>query len=448
MSAVSAMAMPVGASAGTAAGGSAGAPPGPAGEVRAVSWVAPVLYAAVLAGGLSYGVAGSRPVHPLPLAGLAAGLAALLGLDTVERRCWPARTPARPAVVLLIARAAGFAAVAAVDGSGLSRVLFVLVPFTAYFAFGRVASIALAVGCVGLVLAGFALRVPDWYARPAYVSDLLMLCVGLVLAVSMAGVAVGEQRGRVRLERTVAELADSHTQLRGYAARVAELSATNERYRLARDIHDSLGHHLTAVAVQLEKAAAFRDRDGAVAEQAHADARSAARRALEEVRQSVRALRDDAPPFRLCSALVELARQVDGDGLAVTVAVTGQERGYGLAALTAMYRAAQEGLTNARRHGGATAVWLSLTFGRSGARLVIEDNGRGFGRLGPGQSTSDQSTSDWHGYGHGYGLLGMRERVLLLGGQVELGDRSGGGATVTVTVPGPSTSDATVGLPA
>jgi signal transduction histidine kinase len=331
---------------------------------------------------------------------------------------------------LLVCRVGGFAAVAVLDGSGLSRVLFVLVPFTAYFAFGRAASIALAAASVGLLLAGYALLVPGWYTDPRYVSDVLMLCIGLVLAVSMAAVAVGEQRARAGLEHTLAELAESHAQLTAYTTRVAELSATAERNRLARDIHDSLGHHLTAISVQLEKAAAYRDRDRVVAERAQADARSSARRALDEVRQSVRALRAETAPFRLSAALTDLARQVDDEQFRVAVDVVGQEGGYGTAPLVALYRAAQEGLTNARRHGHATQASVTVTFDHSGARLVVADNGCGFApapAAAPGRG--------------GFGLLGMAERVQLLGGRVDIGGQPGAGAVVTVTLPRLSTVD-------
>ncbi|MEN3360575.1 MAG: hypothetical protein V7637_4557 [Mycobacteriales bacterium] len=393
------------------------APPGPA---RPVAWVSPVLYAAVLAGGLYYGAAGDPDVPAARMLGLVAGIALLLGLDAAERHRYGARTPPGPAAALLLARVAGFGFVAAVDGSGLSRALFVLVPFTAYFAFGRAVSIGLAAACVVLVLAGYALAVPGWYAQPRYVSDVLMLGIGLVLAVSMAAVAVGEQHGRARLERALAELA-------GHAARVAELSAAAERNRVARDIHDSLGQHLTAVSVQLEKATAYRDRDRPVAEQALTDARSSARRALAEVRQAVRALRADAAPFRLSAALADLAGQVGDETFRVTVDVAGAEAGYPDASLIALYRAAQEGLTNARRHGHATGASVSVTFDESGARLVVADNGRGFAQpAGAG------------GAG-GFGLVGMAERVRPLRGRVEVDSRPGAGAVLTVTLPAPST---------
>ena len=82
-------------------------------------------------------------------------------------------------------------------------------------------------------------------------------------------------------EIALRDLRESHDQLAAYAGQAAELSAAAERNRLARDIHDSLGHYLTAIAVQLEKAEVFRDRDQGTASQAVADARTLARQALQ-----------------------------------------------------------------------------------------------------------------------------------------------------------------------
>ncbi len=252
-----------------------------------------MIYGVVLAAGLYYSALGLGGDH-VP-AGRVAGFVSVMGLlfalEAVQRR-WPPPGGSRWAVAALLAARLGlFVAAAALDPSGESRVLFVLVPFAAYFAFGRAASLALAAVCLTLLVAGFMLRVPHWYTQASYLSDVLMFAVGLVLAIAMASVAVAEQ---------------------AYAAQVAALSAEAERTRLARDIHDSLGHHLTAIAVQLEKAAAFRDRDPGAADQALADARSSVRQALGDVRLSVRALREGAAP----AALPEHARRPHPGGRA------------------------------------------------------------------------------------------------------------------------------------
>ncbi|MGW4059997.1 sensor histidine kinase [Amycolatopsis sp. NPDC004747] len=347
---------------------------------RIVPWVSGAVYGIVLVAGLYSAVAGLGPANGVRLAGFAAGVGALFVLDTVERRV--ARLPA----AFLVARLVLFFAVAALDGSGLSRALFVLVPFAAYLTFGRTAGLVLGGLCLAVLVGGLAVWVPGWYRDTGAVSDVLMFATGLVLALAMADVAVRERRA---------------------AARVAELSAAAERNRLARDIHDSLGHHLTAVSIQLEKAAAFAGRDPGVAGQALADARRSVGYALEDVRTSVGTLRGGRS---LAGALAELG---------VAIEVHGEEPDLGPATVTTLYRAAQEAVTNARRHGRADQVRVSVTFGAA-TRLVVTDNGRGFD-TGAARS--------------GFGLLGLRERAALVGGTVSVDSEPGAGTRVTVTVP-------------
>lgn len=366
---------------------------------RPVPWAVAVVYGAVLAGGVYWSVAGEGRVRLGELGGFLLVFALLFAVEVVE---WRRPPGAATAAGLLAARVGLFAAAALLDGSGTARALFVLVPFVAYFAFGRATSVALAVGCLALIVTGFTLSTPDWPRDAEYVSDLLMFTIGLVLAVCMAAVASSERDARARLESTL--------------DRVAELSAAMERNRVARDIHDSLGHHLTAIAIQLEKATAFAERDPALAARAIEDARGSARDALADVRRSVRALREEKEPFPLRDALAGLAR--DAGAPAVTVTVTGEPDRYDPAALTALYRAAQEGLTNARRHAGASTVRVSAVFDEAAARLVVADDGRGF--------TTPAA---------GFGLLGMRERVELVGGEVTVDSGPDAGTVVTVTIP-------------
>ncbi|MGW0825928.1 sensor histidine kinase [Streptomyces sp. NPDC002845] len=370
-----------------------------------VPWVAPLLYGTVLAGGLYYVAVGPGD-GPLPgvwrVVGFVAGIAALFVVEAVA-----GRRPVRPGPKsLLPARCVLVGAVVACDVSELSQVLFVLPPFLAYFVFGRAAALGLAALSVLGMLTAYMLTAPGWYRDLEYVSDLLMLGVGLVLGISMAAVAVGEQRGRRELEE--------------YAARVAELSAVTERNRLARDLHDSLGHHLTAMSVQLELASEIRALDPDSAERAVGEARRSLKLALGDVRQSVRALRGEAARPSLSAALAGLARDGAGAMPRVTVEVSGDEDGYGAAELTALYRAAQEGLTNARRHARASRVTVTVDLAPHAARLVVSDDGCGFR---PERAAG------------GFGLLGMRERVQLVAGTVDLDSGPGEGTRLTVTVP-------------
>jgi signal transduction histidine kinase len=351
------------------------------------------VYGIVLVAGLYYVLAdlGGAPHEALRTVGFVGAIGALFALELVERR------RARVTAGFLVARLVLFFAVVALDESSLSRVLFVLVPFIAYLTFGRVVGLVLGGVCLGLLVAGFAVWVPGWYRDANYVSDVLMFGMGLVLALAMAEVAGRERRAAVR---------------------IAELSASAERVRLARDIHDSLGHHLTAISIQLEQASAFGERDPAVAERALADARRSARLALDEVRSSVGALR--AERRSLVAALTELVDQTRDDRLDVTLGVDGEERALEPATVTTFYRAAQEAVTNARRHARAGHVSVTVTFGAAGARLDVTDDGGGFR---PEEVRS------------GFGLLGLRERAALVGGAVTVDSRPGAGTRITVTAP-------------
>ncbi|MEV0175303.1 sensor histidine kinase [Streptomyces sp. NPDC050803] len=366
------------------------------GEYVPVRWVAPLLYGAVLVAGLVAAGPGDGPAV-WRTTGFVVALGALFAVDSVRGGRLP----------VLLSRGALIGAVVLLDASGLAQVLFVLLPFTAYFAYGRGVALALGGLCLAGALVGYVLTAPGWYRDVERVSDLLMLFVGLVLAVAMAAVAVGEQRARREAEK--------------YAARVAELSAAAERNRVARDIHDSLGHHLTAMSVQLEMAAEFRALDPDAAQRALGEARRSVSLALGDVRRSVRALRDEAARRPVLAD--ELAGLARGDGAAgprIVVEVSGDESGYGTAELTALHRAAQEGVTNARRHAGASRVTVTLRLAEDGARLVVADDGCGF---------APQEVAG------GFGLAGMRERVQLVAGRVDVDSGRGAGTRVVVTVP-------------
>ncbi|MBA3848966.1 MAG: two-component sensor histidine kinase [Opitutus sp.] len=223
---------------------------------------------------------------------------------------------------------------------------------------------------------------------------------------------------RERSETLSRELEAANEKLRAYAAQAGELATTRERNRLAREIHDGVGHYLTVVKTQLDVAAAVCASDPA---QAKANIEKAARLtadALDDVRRSVGTLRTDAARPPLPVALQQLA--VHGEPVPA-VAIEGTPRQLPPAAEHALFRAAQEGLTNIRKHAQATNALLQLDFrDTTRVRLEISDNGRGAAE-GSGQA--------------GFGLTGLRERVELLGGKVESGNRLEGGFALRVEVP-------------
>jgi signal transduction histidine kinase len=222
----------------------------------------------------------------------------------------------------------------------------------------------------------------------------------------------------VRAERARAALDQANRALRDYAAQSEELATARERNRIAREIHDGLGHYLTTIHMQIQAARSILASDRPRAEQTLAKAQQLAQEALGDVRRSVSALRAERPS--LPAALAELAEASDGAGLATTLTVVGTARPLDPQGEQALYRAAQEGLTNARKHAQAASARLTLDFGDANrVRLTVADDGHG------------ATTTDG-----GFGLIGLRERVQLAGGSLSLQTEPGAGLALIVEVPG------------
>ncbi len=379
---------------------------------RALTWVACFLYVSVLIAGLA--VASTAPVDPARSIAFTGALVLAGGLEIAAGWFTRSRTLA---ITGLVVRGVLYAAITALDSSGNAKVLFVLLPLTAYFTVGH--RVAYALAGSGLLLAGIlVIGRPALRANPEALSDLLMLTIGVVFALAIAVIAEREETGRRRAETLLTELADAHARLREYADQAVSLATVAERTRVARDIHDSVGHHLVVTAIQLEKSAAYRPLDTDIADRALAEGRHSTRLALDEVRRAVGTLRADDTQFTLATALRALVTRLDDTGFAVTLDLTGTEDTVGEPVRLALYLAAQEALTNARRHSGATAVAVRVDLTASTGVLDIADNGTGFA---PGTT-------------EGQGLSGMRERLDLVGGDVRI-TSSTDGTRLLATVP-------------
>jgi signal transduction histidine kinase len=232
---------------------------------------------------------------------------------------------------------------------------------------------------------------------------------------------VGFSQAVVRAERARAALDEANRALREYAAQSEELATARERNRIAREIHDGLGHYLTTIHMQIQAARGILESDRPRADATLAKAQQLAQEALGDVRRSVAALRA-APAGRepLAAALAELAEAARDAGQPTTFTVLGAARPLDPQEEQALYRAAQEGLTNARKHAQAARTTLTLDFGSPNVvRLTVADDGRG------ANSTDG-----------GFGLVGLRERVQMVGGSLALHTARGAGLTLIVEVPG------------
>jgi signal transduction histidine kinase len=250
--------------------------------------------------------------------------------------------------------------------------------------------------------------------------SLFQYIVAVAFVVVFTRVTMRERKARTEVERLAGELGEANRLLREYAAQAEDLATVKERNRLAREIHDSLGHYLTVINVQLEAARTVMKGDPARALDALGKAQALAHEGLADVRRSVAALRsgpESSPLPKTIAALVEECRTTGTDA---TLIVNGTQRSLSPQAELTLYRAAQEGLTNARKHAKAKHLRVTLDYlDAEKIRLVVEDDGSG----------SDDASG-------GFGLLGVRERVQLLGGEVHIRTTPGQGFTLEVEVPG------------
>ncbi len=235
--------------------------------------------------------------------------------------------------------------------------------------------------------------------------------------------AVHSEKARNKVQRLASELETANRQLREYAVQAEELAVTRERNRIAREIHDSLGHYLTVVNVQIEAARVLDATDPGRAREAIAKAQAFTQEGLQDIRRSLAALR--ASPMdnkSLAEALQSLVAASNGAGLQTEFTRQGTPRKLASPVELSLYRAVQEGLTNARKHAGAQQVRVILDFSATDkASVTVQDNGKG---------AAAETTN------HGFGLLGLRERAQLLNGSLRVETQPDAGFTLKLEVPG------------
>jgi signal transduction histidine kinase len=213
---------------------------------------------------------------------------------------------------------------------------------------------------------------------------------------------------RVRLEQRIA----TATQI-----------AATERTRIARELHDIVAHGIGVMVVQAEGAAEVLDADPARARAAMERVADTGRASLVELRRALGMLRDAAPaegsPQPGLSGLDDLVRTLGHTGLQIDVRVSGTGRTLDPGVDLALYRVVQEALTNTLRHADARHAVVEIEHGDDAVRVLVVDDGR--------SSTVPVRP--------GGGLLGIRERIGMLGGQVELGPLATGGFRVAASIP-------------
>lgn len=270
------------------------------------------------------------------------------------------------------------------------------------------------------IVASFVLPILRYSTWDAALMNGLVILAGIFFSVLVSQMRLNEQRARENAERLTRDLEAANRKLAEYATQAEELAATQERNRLARDIHDNLGHYLTIVNVQIEAARVTCESDPVRALDALNKAQETARKGLNSVRESVAALRVSPVENRsLEDAIAELVNESQTAGIASEFHLLGESCPVESKSALALYRAAQEALTNVRKHADASRVDVTLDFTQPDhIRLTVQDDGSG--------------AADTSG---GFGLIGIRERVQLLGGELKVETAPGKGFLLEVTVP-------------
>ncbi len=227
-----------------------------------------------------------------------------------------------------------------------------------------------------------------------------------------------------RAEGLLRELQAANFELKAAQQKETELAIVEERMRMARDIHDGLGHHLTVLSIQLQAADKLVQRNPQAAAEAIQTSRAEVRAALEEVRRSVEVMRqtpEESQPLDLM--LKSLVQGFDEHtGLKADFETSGTPFELSAFARQTLFRTVQESLTNIQKHGkGVGHILVKLEYSPQNVRLAVSDDG--------------EKPADGFSGPSGYGLQGLKERVDQLGGEFCCGPGATRGFQVDVTIP-------------
>jgi signal transduction histidine kinase len=271
------------------------------------------------------------------------------------------------------------------------------------------------VGIIGVVVLYNPLGFPLDYRLLTVLVDVALFCALWSLG---AALGAGRRRARELLQRTV--------ELEHEREENARRAVFDERVRIARELHDVVAHHVSMMGVQAGAARVVLDRDPVKTRHALASIETSSRQAVVELHRLLGFLRQAGDPADLApqpglGQLYELAASMSGPELTVDVRVEGEQRLVAPTVDVSAYRIVQEALTNTLKHAGASRVDVHLRYWPGELEIEVVDDGRGNGGAPPGPG--------------GLGLIGMRERVALHGGQLAAGFAPGGGFTVRVKLP-------------
>lgn len=302
-----------------------------------------------------------------------------------------------------------------------TTILFILILSELYISTTK-ASTAFLIFCLAMPVYAlcYSLKRITWVEMG--LTDIFRESLGTILALTVHFIAVhialAFYRQYLRLNKALKDLDESKQELEQAYAVVAEVTALEERQRIAKEIHDTAGHSLTTVIMQTEAAKRIIDDNVEDAKAKIVAANLQAKHALEELRDSVHLLSGQAAAQTLSTALEGIIHEsTDGTGIIIRSAI--EDMRVSETKHRFICNTLKEGISNGLRHGGATAFWFELRVENDKIEFLLSDNGKGAGEA----------------VEPGFGLTTMRERANSLGGVVTFESEEGEGFELHLTLP-------------
>jgi signal transduction histidine kinase len=334
----------------------------------------------------------------------------------VLRRRWPL-----PALAVALGGAAAYLTL-----SGEVESVVLAAPLIALYTVAETTNVRGALPIGGLVVLALA-GVHMALLRPSSGTGMAVLGPELVTLVALGGLAVAAGDAARTRRAYIAEVEHRAQRAERDREQAASRRVAEERLRIARDLHDVLGHQIALINVQAGVADHVLDEHPAQARLALTHIRQASRFALGELRNTIGLLRQPGDPEITTEptdglwALAELVDSFRGSGLRVECHMDGETKAIPPATDLTAFRIVQESLTNVHKHAGGAVASVRISHDPAALRIVIEDDGRA-------QAGREEVES-------GYGIAGMRERAASVGGSLDARPMPNGGFRVSAVLP-------------
>jgi signal transduction histidine kinase len=339
------------------------------------------------------------------------GIAMFLLIEIIEWLAYPKKPNLLIGLVLTGIRIVLYYFITLIDPTGITSSLVGYILFTMCFYFHPI----LVLPVLLLVLWVFYGNIPLFWTRPdleiGFVYELFSFIVFYLFGIIIRL----DDRTRLRNMQMV-------RQLESYAFNSISLGKQAERDRISRDLHDSLGHQLVAVNIQLQKSVAYREIDAGESLEAINKAQDATNEAIKELRQTIKDLREFEELTSFEEELEKIIQQKRENGLEISCEIIGNVKAFPEFTLLTLKQVIQESLTNVEKHAQAKQTSVVVNFQRKKVRASIKDDGIGF--------NVKKSKKEGH-----FGLQGMQERLDIIGGKLTIRSKPETGTEVIIEIP-------------